>query len=203
MKSFGEIGLLFSATGLVLLTSYLLTILLLFLGQEVVPELGLGNYTNSSTVAGIVYGYVTTGVTGIYTIAGITSIAAGIGILAVLVSMFGLSFMDRFRISVSNLSTLLKQVSITAGLYTAAIFVIAILRILFGILATTVVTALGLADTSSLITLDTLVGTVFTTLFSILTVAVGLLTLAFVAGAFGFEIEVFGKKVGKKKNMYG
>lgn len=203
MKSFGEIGLLFASVGLVLLTAYLLSILLLYLGQEVVPSLGLGNNTsNLSSIAGIVFGYTVNGVTGLLAIAGITSIAAGIGILAVLVSMFGMNFMDRFNISVKNLATLLTQVAIIAGLYTAAIFVIVLLRILFGILGEIVAPALNLDDTSGLVLLDTLIGTVFDVLFSILTVSVGLLTLAFVAGAFGFQVTIFGKdvsKIGRKK----
>lgn len=199
IKSFKQIGLLFSASGLVLLTAYILTILLLFMGNDVVGALGLGNTSNASSVAGIVYSYITTGVTGIYSIAGIVSIAAGIGILAVLVQMFGFNIMDRFNISVGNLSKLLKQVAVVSGLYTASIFVIAILRIVFGILAVTVIPAFGFTSTTELDAITTLVGTVFTTLFSILTIGVGLLTLAFVAGAFGFEIEMFGKKISGKK----
>lgn len=200
MQSFKEILILFSASGIVLLTAYILTVLLLFLGEDVVTTLGLGNISNASTVAGIVYGYITTGITGIYSIAGITSIAAGIGVLAVLVSMFGFSLMDRFKISVSRLAELLKKVAMVSSLYVAAIFVIAILRIVFGIITVTVVPAFGFSSTTALDNIDTLVGTVFTTLFNILTVAVGLLTLAFVAGAFGFEIELGGRKVSGKYN---
>lgn len=198
-NSFKGVAILFGATGLVLMSAYILTVLLQFMGTEVVGNLGLGNYTNSSTVAYIVYGYITTGIAGILTIAGITSIAAGVGILAILVQMFGFNVMDRFNISVNNLGTLLKQVAGVMGVYTGLIFLVAILRIIFGILATTVTTALGFSDTTNLDSIDELVSAVFTTLFSILTVAVGLLTLAFVAGAFGFEVSVMGKKIGKKK----
>ena len=203
MKSFKDIGILFSAAGVVLLGAYILTILLMFMGENVVTALGLGNISNATSVAGIVYGYVTTGITGIYSIAGIVSIAAGIGILAVLVEMFGFNMMDRFKISVGNLAKLLKLVATTTGAYTAAIFVIAILRIVFGIFAVNVIPAFGFTSTTSLDNITTLVGTVFTTLFTILTVGVGLLTLAFVAGAFGFEVSMFGKTVsGKYKKEY-
>lgn len=197
-NSFKGVSILFGAVGLVLMTAYILTVLLQFMGTEVVGNLGLGNYTNSSTVAYVVYGYITTGITGILTIAGITSLAAGVGILAILVQMFGFNVMDRFNISVSNLGNLLKQVAGIAGVYTGLIFLVAILRIIFGILAITVTSALGFSDTTNLDAIDTLVGTVFTILFSILTVAIGLLTLAFVAGAFGFEVSVMGKSVSRK-----
>ena len=205
MGSFKQMGILFGGVGLVLLSAYLLTVLLQYTGTNVVNNLGIGNVSNSSSVAYEVKGYFDDGITGIYTIAGITSIAAGIGILAVLVQMFGFNVLDRFNISVSNLGRLLKQVATVAGLYTSLIFVIGILRIIFGILAVKVTASLGFSDTSNLDKIDSLVKTVFTTLFSIMTVAVGLLTLAFVAGAFGFEISILGKKVtkvGAKNSRY-
>jgi len=203
LTSFKQIGILISTIGLVLLTAYILTILLLFMGENVVGALGLGLINNTTSVAGIVYSYITTGITGIYSIASIVSIAAGIGILAVVVQMFGFNVMDRFNISVGNLASLLKKVVVISGAYTASVFLVAILRIIFGIIAVTVLPAFGFSSTTQLDSITTLVGTVFTTLFSILTVGVGLLTLAFVAGAFGFEIEMGGKKVsGKYKKNY-
>ena len=205
MGSFKQMGILFGGVGLVLLSAYLLTVLLQYTGTNVVNNLGIGNVSNSTSVAYEVKGYFDDGIAGIYTIAGITSIAAGIGILAVLVQMFGFNVLDRFNISVSNLGRLLKQVATVAGLYTSLIFVIGILRIIFGILAVKVTASLGFSDTSNLDKIDSLVKTVFTTLFSIMTVAVGLLTLAFVAGAFGFEISILGKKVtkvGAKNSRY-
>ena len=204
LNSFKQIGILFGAVGLVLMSAYLLTVLLQYMGTNVVGQLGIGLVNNTSAPAGIVKGYVDTGITGILAMAGITSLAAGIGILAVLVQMFGFNIMDRFNISVGNLGNLLKQVATVAGIYTGLIFLVAILRIVFGILATNVTTALGFADTTNLDAIDTLVGTVFTTLFSILSVAVGLLTLAFVAGAFGFEVSIMGSKMstGKSNKKY-
>lgn len=202
MNSFKQVGILFGAVGLVLMSAYLLTVLLQYMGTEVVPQLDIGNISNASSAAGIVNGYVNQGISGVLTIAGITSIAAGIGILAVLVQMFGFNLMDRFNISVGNLGKLLQNVATVAGVYTGLIFLVSILRIIFGILASTVTTSLGFSDLSNLESIDALVSTVFTTLFSILTVAVGLLTLAFVAGAFGFEVSIMGNKVSGKNKKF-
>lgn len=190
-----------------ILGAYVFTMMFGLMVDDVIPNLGL----NNSAIANNTSGYakydteqiLVAGADGIYNVAAIVLISTGLMALATVLTAFGMRRFERFNVGAERLAGLMKQIGIVVGIYAVVVFVLAIVRVIFGYLEEKVTTTIGITSATWLTYLDNIVSLATSTINLItplLDLGVGLVTLALVLAAFGFKIQ-FGQTDSKKSDF--
>jgi len=191
------------------MVGYMATVMFGFLDLEVVPSLGLNNNSgvNETSTTEEVSNLVQSGADGVYNVVAIVLISTGLMALATVMQAFNMRRFERFNIGSDKLVDLVKKIGQVTLIYTGIVFVLAIVKIIFGYLEDIVTPSLGFESgdwvVDSLQNIISLLSETIDQITPLLDLGVGLVTLGLVLAAFGFQfsIDYVSGKRGEKRGM--